>query len=148
MGVLEVHPWGSRNDSLEKPDRIVFDMDPDTAIDWTTLARTAVEIREQLEALGLESFIKTTGGKGLHVVVPIRAEHTWPVVKDFAHALVQKLEKRSPELYVTKMTKSIRKGRIFLDYLRNDRGSTAVAPFSTRARPGAQVALPLHWREL
>ena len=148
MGVLEVHPWGSRNDSLEKPDRIVFDMDPDTAIDWTTLARTAAEIREQLEALGLESFIKTTGGKGLHVVVPIRAEHTWPVVKDFAHALVQKLEKRSPELYVTKMTKSIRKGRIFLDYLRNDRGSTAVAPFSTRARPGAQVALPLHWREL
>jgi bifunctional non-homologous end joining protein LigD len=148
IGVLEIHPWGSRNDSLERPDRIVFDLDPDEAIDWKTLAGTAVSVRERLEALGLESFVKTTGGKGLHVVVPFRAEHDWPVVKNFAHAFVLKMEKEKPGLYVTKMTKSIRKGRIFLDHLRNDRGSTAVAPFSTRARPGAAVALPLHWREL
>jgi bifunctional non-homologous end joining protein LigD len=148
IGVLEIHPWGSRNDSLEKPDRIVFDLDPDEAINWKTLAGTAASVREKLKALGLESFVKTTGGKGLHVVVPFRAEHEWPVVKNFAHAFVLKMEKESPGLYVTKMTKSIRKGRIFLDYLRNDRGSTAVAPFSTRARPGAAVALPLHWREL
>jgi bifunctional non-homologous end joining protein LigD len=148
IGVLEIHPWGSRNDSLETPDRIVFDLDPDAAIDWTTLAATAVSIREKLEALGLKSFVKTTGGKGLHVVLPIRAEHAWPVVKEFAHAFVLEMEKQSPDLYVTKMTKAIRKGRIFLDYLRNDRGSTAVAPFSPRGRPGASVALPLHWKEL
>jgi len=148
MGVLEIHPWGSKNDSLEKPDRIVIDLDPDEAIAWKTLAATATRIREELEALDLQCFVKTTGGKGLHVVVPIRPEHTWPVVKEFTRALVLKMEKQTPELYVTKMTKAIRKGRIFLDYLRNDRGATAVAPFSPRARAGAAVALPLHWREL
>jgi bifunctional non-homologous end joining protein LigD len=148
MGVLEIHPWGSKNDSLEKPDRIVLDLDPDEAIDWKTLSATAANIREKLEAIDLECFVKTTGGKGLHVVVPIQAEHTWPVIKEFAHAFVLKMEKQAPDLYVTKMTKSIRRGRIFLDYLRNDRGATAVAPFSPRARPGAAVALPLHWREL
>ena len=148
MGVLEIHPWGSKNDSLEKPDRIVLDLDPDEAIDWKTLSATAANIREKLETIDLECFVKTTGGKGLHVVVPIQAEHTWPVIKEFAHAFVLKMEKQAPDLYVTKMTKTIRRGRIFLDYLRNDRGATAVAPFSPRARPGAAVALPLHWREL
>jgi bifunctional non-homologous end joining protein LigD len=148
MGVLEIHPWGARNDSLEKPDRIVFDLDPDAEIDWRTLAGTAALVRERLMAFGLESFVKTTGGKGLHVVAPIRAEHAWPAVKEFTHSLVLKMEKQSPDLFVTKMTKSIRKGRIFLDYLRNDRGATAVAPFSPRARPGASLALPLRWNEL
>jgi bifunctional non-homologous end joining protein LigD len=148
IGVLEIHPWGSRNDSLEKPDRIVFDLDPDAAIDWKTLTAAALKVRARLESLGLESFVKTTGGKGLHVVVPIRADHAWPIVKQFSHGLVLEMEKQDPSLYVTKMTKAIRTGRIFLDYLRNDRGSTAVAPFSPRARVGVPVAMPLHWREL
>ena len=148
LGVLEIHPWGARNVSLEKPDRIVFDIDPDEAIEWKTLATTAKALRAQLEKLGLESYLKTTGGKGLHIAVPIRAEHEWPVVKQFAHALVLGSEKKHPDLYVTKMTKALRKNRIYLDYLRNDRGSTAVAPFSPRARAGAPVALPLEWHEL
>jgi bifunctional non-homologous end joining protein LigD len=148
LGVLEIHPWGSRNDSLEKPDRIVFDLDPDAAIDWKTLTATAVQFRNRLESVGLRSFVKTTGGKGLHIVAPILAEHPWSVAKGFAHALVLEMEKKTPNLYVTKMTKAIRKDRIFLDYLRNDRGSTAVAPFSPRARARIPVAVPLHWREL
>jgi bifunctional non-homologous end joining protein LigD len=148
MGVLEIHSWGSRNDSLEKPDQIVIDLDPDEAIQWKTLAASAKELRELLKKMKLESFLKCTGGKGLHVVVPIRAENEWPVVKEFCHDLVRDMEQRKPELYVTKMTKAIRKNRIFLDYLRNDREATAIAPFSPRARTGATVALPLDWAEL
>jgi bifunctional non-homologous end joining protein LigD len=148
MGVLEIHPWGSKNESLEKPDRIIFDLDPDEAIDWKTLAATAEELRSRLENLDLKSFVKTTGGKGLHVVVPVRPENEWPVVKEFAHNVVLGIEKKNPGLYVTKMTKALRKNRIYLDYLRNDRGSTAVAPYSTRARAGAPVALPLDWKDL
>jgi bifunctional non-homologous end joining protein LigD len=148
MGVLEIHPWGSKNESLEKPDRIIFDLDPDEAIDWKTLAATAMELRSRLENLDLKSFVKTTGGKGLHVVVPIRAENEWPLIKEFAHDVVLGIEKKNPSLYVTKMTKALRENRIYLDYLRNDRGSTAVAPYSTRARPGAPVALPLDWKDL
>ena len=148
LGVLEIHPWGSKNNSLEKPDRIIFDMDPDEAIDWKTLSDTAKEFRARLEQLGLESFLKTTGGKGLHVVAPIRPENEWPLVKDFAHNIVLGMERKNPRLYVTKMTKALRKNRIYLDYLRNDRGSTAIAPYSPRARSGAPVALPLDWKEL
>jgi bifunctional non-homologous end joining protein LigD len=148
MGVLEIHPWGSKNDSLERPDRIIFDLDPDESIDWKTLAATANEFRARLEALGLQSFLKTTGGKGLHVVAPIRPENDWPTIKEFAHNFVLGFERKNPALYLTKMTKALRKNRIYLDYLRNDRGSTAVAPYSTRARSGAPVALPLNWKDL
>lgn len=148
MGVLEIHPWGAKNESLEQPDRIIFDMDPDEAIDWKTLAATAKEFRARLQDLGLESFLKTTGGKGLHVVAPIKPEYEWPEVKDFCHNVVLGMERKNPALYVTKMTKAIRKNRIYLDYLRNDRGSTAIAPYSTRARSGAPIALPLEWKEL
>lgn len=148
MGVLEIHPWGSKNESLEKPDRLIFDMDPDEAIDWKTLAETAKEFRARLEDLGLRSFLKTTGGKGLHVVAPIKPEYEWPEIKDFAHNIVLGMERKNPGLYVTKMTKAIRKNRIYLDYLRNDRGATAIAAYSTRARTGAPVALPLEWKEL
>lgn len=148
MGVLEIHPWGSKNESLEKPDRLIFDMDPDEAIDWKTLAATAKEFRARLEELGLQSFVKTTGGKGLHVVAPIKPEYEWPEIKEFAHNIVLGMERKNPGLYVTKMTKALRKNRIYLDYLRNDRGSTAIAPYSTRARSGAPVALPLDWKEL
>jgi bifunctional non-homologous end joining protein LigD len=148
MGVLEIHPWGSRNDSLDKPDRIVFDLDPDAAIRWQTLAATAAELRARLKTLGLACFLKHTGGKGLHVVVPMEAEHPWPVVKEFAHRVVLRMEKELPDLYVTKMTKAIRTGRIYLDYLRNDREATSIAPFSPRARSGAPVAITMDWSEL
>jgi bifunctional non-homologous end joining protein LigD len=148
MGVLEIHPWGSRNDSLDRPDRIIIDLDPDEAIQWETLAHAAKEVRGLLKEIHLESFLKTTGGKGLHVVIPIVAEHEWPAVKDFAHNLVLEMERRNPDLYVTKMTKAIRKNHIYLDYLRNDRDATAVAPYSPRARRGAPVAMPLRWNEL
>jgi bifunctional non-homologous end joining protein LigD len=148
LGVLELHPWGSRNTSLEKPDRIVFDLDPDPAIGWKKLAAAAAEVRERLKNMGLESFLKTTGGNGLHVVAPIRAENPWPVVKEFAHNLVLAMEKDAPDLYLTRMTKAARKGKIYLDYLRNKRGATSIAPYSPRARSGVPVALPLRWEEL
>lgn len=148
MGVLEIHPWGSRNDSLERPDRMIIDLDPDTAIDWKTLAQAAHEVRKMLKQAHLESFLKSTGGKGLHVVVPFNPEHEWPAVKEFAHNLVLEMERQQPELYVTKMTKATRKNRIYLDYLRNDRDATAIAPFSPRARRGAPVSMPLRWNEL
>jgi len=148
MGVLEIHPWGSRNESLDTPDRIVFDLDPDAAIGWKTLAKTALELKLRLKKVGLESFVKSTGGKGLHVVVPIRPDHEWPAVKEFAYKMVLELERENPELYITKMTKAKRKNRIYLDYLRNDRESTSVAPFSPRSRPGMPVSVTLAWKEL
>jgi bifunctional non-homologous end joining protein LigD len=148
MGVLEVHPWGSRNDDLEHPDRIIIDLDPDAAISWTRLAESAAEVRKQLKELGLESYLKSTGGKGLHVVVPIVPEYDWAVIKQLAHAFVLQMEKEQPGLYLTKMSKAARKERIFLDYLRNERGATAVAAFSPRARAGAPVSLPLNWSDL
>jgi bifunctional non-homologous end joining protein LigD len=148
MGVLEVHPWGSRNDDLEHPDRIIIDLDPDAAIAWPRLAESAAEVRKELKKLGLESFLKSTGGKGLHVVIPVVPEYDWAVIKQFAHAFVLKMEKDQPGLYLTKMSKAARKDRIFLDYLRNERGATAVAAFSPRARAGAAVSLPLDWGDL
>jgi len=148
MGVLEVHPWGSKNSDLEHPDRIIIDLDPDEAITWKQLAESAESVRNGLETIGLKSFLKTTGGKGLHVVVPITPEHDWTQVKAWTHAFAQAFEKEQPELYLTKMTKSARKGKIYIDYLRNERGATAVAPFSPRARPGAPVSVPLAWKEL
>ena len=148
IGVLEVHPWGSRNETLEQPDRIIFDLDPDEAIPWETLGASALEVRKRLNAIGLRSFVKSTGGKGLHVVAPIRPEHPWPAVKEFAHRFVLAMEKDAPALFLTKMTKAARARKIYLDYLRNERGSTAVAPYSPRARAGLPVAMPLDWSEL
>jgi bifunctional non-homologous end joining protein LigD len=148
IGVLEIHPWGSRNSSLEQPDRIIFDLDPDEAIHWQILADTARDLRARLKRFGLVSFAKLTGGKGVHVVAPIEPEHDWPTVKEFAHGVVLRMEKERPDLYVTKMTKAIRKDRIYLDYLRNDREATSIAPYSPRARRGAPVAVPLSWSEL
>jgi len=148
MGVLEVHPWGSRNDDLEHPDRIIFDLDPDEAIPWSTLCEAAAEVRKRLKRAGLESFLKTTGGKGLHIVAPIEPKLDWNAAKDATHNFVLSMEHRNPALYLTKMTKAARKGKIYLDYLRNDRGATAVAPFSPRARAGASVSLPLPWSAL
>jgi bifunctional non-homologous end joining protein LigD len=148
MGVLEIHPWGSKNDDLEHPDLIIFDLDPDEAIAWRTLADSAAEIRTYLADLGLKSFLKSTGGKGLHVVIPIAGTQDWSTVKQFAHNFALAIEQERPALYISKMSKSARKGRIFVDYLRNERGSTAVAPYSPRARSGTAVALPLSWDDL
>jgi bifunctional non-homologous end joining protein LigD len=148
MGVLEVHVWGSQNDDLEHPDRIVIDLDPDESISWKTLAASADETRDLFKKLGLKSFLKSTGGKGLHIVVPIEPEHDWPTIKQFAHSVALTLEKQQPTLYLTKMSKAARKGRIFIDYLRNERGATSIAPYSPRARAGATVSLPLSWSEL
>jgi bifunctional non-homologous end joining protein LigD len=148
MGVLEIHPWGSSNRDIEKPDRLVFDLDPDEAIPWKTLADSAQEVRSRLKQCKLESFLKTTGGKGLHVVAPIQPEHDWTVVKEFARAFANQMAADNKALYLTKMTKADRKGKIFIDYLRNDRGATSIAPFSPRARHGAPVAVPMDWEEL
>jgi bifunctional non-homologous end joining protein LigD len=146
MGVLEVHPWGSRSDDVEKPDRLIFDFDPAPDVQFAWVVEAALEMRQRLEKLGLESFLKTTGGKGLHVVAPIKRQHEWPLVKEFARAIATAMAVDS-DRYVTVMTKAKRTGKIFIDFFRNDRGSTAVAPYSTRARPGAPVATPLDWRE-
>lgn len=148
MGVLEVHPWGSTNDDLEHPDRLIFDLDPDESLPWPTLCSAAADVRKRLKRSGLESFLKTTGGKGLHIVAPINPKHDWLTVKEAAHNLVLAMERSNPALYLTKMTKSARVGKIYLDYLRNERGATAVAPFSPRARIGCTVSLPLPWTAL
>ena len=148
MGVLEIHPWGSRNEDLERADRITIDLDPDEALSWEVLGEAALEVRERLAGLGLESWVKTTGGKGLHVVVPIKADLDWTQIKEWTHGFVGLMERANPKLYLTKMTKAARVGKIYLDYLRNERGATAVAPYSPRARKGAGVAVPLRWEEL
>jgi bifunctional non-homologous end joining protein LigD len=148
MNVLEVHPWGSTNADLEHPDRIVFDLDPDDAVSWSTLCASAVEVKERLGKLGLRSFIKTTGGKGLHVVAPIRPKYEWERIKAFTHAFTLQMEQDNGKLYISKMTKAARKNKIFVDYLRNERDATAVAPYSSRARLGMSAALPLEWGEL
>ena len=148
ISVLEVHPWGSLGTNLEKPDRLVIDLDPDDSLAWATLAEAAAEVRKEFRKLGLESFLKTTGGKGLHVVVPIEPRLEWPDAKKFCHDFVLKMEAAHPARYLTKMTKAARVGKIYLDYLRNERGATAVAPWSPRARPEVGVAVPLMWSEL
>ena len=148
LGVLEIHPWGSKNEALDSPDRIIFDLDPDDAIPWEVLVDAALEVRRRLQRAGLKSFLKTTGGKGLHIVAPIQPDHTWAELKDTARRFVMGMERESPELYLTKMTKAARKGKIYLDYLRNERGATAIAPFSPRARAGMHISLPLPWSAL
>jgi bifunctional non-homologous end joining protein LigD len=148
MGVLEVHPWGSRNEALDWPDRIVFDLDPDPAVPFPVLAAIARALRQRLEKFKPDSFLKSTGGKGLHVVAPVEPGHEWETIKRFAHALVLELEAQDPKLYITRASKAERRNRIFLDYLRNDREATSVAPFSPRARSGAPVAMTLKWSEL
>ncbi len=148
MNVLEIHPWGSTNLDLEHPDRIIFDLDPDEAVSWPTLCESALEVRGRLKKLGLQSFVKTTGGKGLHVVAPIRPTLDWERIKAFTHAFTLQMEQDNGKLYISKMTKAARKNKIFVDYLRNEREATAVAPYSSRARLRMAAAVPLEWEEL
>jgi bifunctional non-homologous end joining protein LigD len=148
IGALEIHPWGSTIDALETPDRMVFDLDPDPGLPWGRVVEAAVAIRDDLDALGLQSFVKTTGGKGLHVIVPLAPRLGWDDVKAFAHGFAAAMVDESPDRYTTNPLKKERVGKVFLDYLRNGRGATAIAAYSTRARPGATVATPLAWSEL
>lgn len=147
-GVLEVHVWGSHLATVEQPDLIVFDFDPDPGIGWKAVVTAAVAMRDMLADLGLKSFVKTTGGKGLHVVAPVAPALEWDAVKEFTRAVATRFAARDPDRYLVNMSKAKRKGRIFVDYLRNGRGATAVAPYSTRARPGGQIATPLSWDEV
>ena len=148
MSVLEVHPWGSVASDLERPDRLIIDLDPDESLSWQVLTEAAEDVRKHLKKLGLESWVKTTGGKGLHVVLPIEPDLAWPEAKEFCHSFVRLLERGNPKLSLTVMTKAARVGKIYLDYLRNERGATAVAPYSPRARANVGVAVPLAWAEL
>jgi bifunctional non-homologous end joining protein LigD len=148
MGTLEFHTWGSRIDSLEKPDRLVFDLDPDETLDFEVVALAAAVIRGRLDELGLASLPLVTGGKGVHVVAPLRRTAEWPRVKTFAQAFATRLSADEPSVFTATMSKSRRRGRIFIDWLRNERGATAIAPYSTRARENAPVATPVSWDEL
>jgi bifunctional non-homologous end joining protein LigD len=148
MGVLEIHLWGSTKRTLEKPDRIIFDLDPDAGLAWERVAEGALLVRDLLAGMGLESWVKATGGKGLHVVLPVRPHHEWDAIKAFAHAVADEIVRRHPNAYTGNLAKRARHGKIFIDYLRNQRGSTAIAPFSARARAAAPVAVPLTWREV
>jgi bifunctional non-homologous end joining protein LigD len=148
FGVIEFHPWGCRIDNIEKPDRIVFDLDPDESLGWHSVVDAAFQVRDELEDLGIESFVRTTGGKGLHVVMAIERRHDWKEMKEFSHNVVRLLARKHPRRYTDNPQKPARKGKIFADYLRNGRGATAVASYSLRARAGAPVATPVPWEEL
>lgn len=147
-GALEIHPWGSRIDHLEQPDGLVFDLDPDEGIAWQEILRVAGTLRERLESLGLTPFLRTTGGKGLHLVVPIEPSAEWDRAKAFAKGVAEAHAKDDPQRLTTNMSKAKREGRIFIDYLRNGRGATAVASYTVRARQNAPVAVPIRWDEL
>ena len=147
-GVVEIHPWGSRYEKLEQPDRLIFDLDPGEGVRWGDMLDAARETRDFLGELGLQSFVKTTGGKGLHVVVPVEPTVDWEPAKEFTQSVAEALARKRPERYVAVMSKRLRRGRIFIDYLRNGRGATAVGPYSTRALPRASVSTPLAWEEL
>lgn len=148
FNAVELHGWGSRLPYWTKPDQLVLDFDPDPSLGFDAVVEAAHECRQLLEARGLRSFPKTTGGKGLHVVAPLAPVAGWASVKTFAHELAEELVRRRPERYLAKASKSARAGKIFVDWLRNARGATAVLPYSARMRPGATVAMPLRWSEV
>ncbi len=148
FGVVEIHLWGCTLKDMERPDQLVFDLDPDSGLPWEAVVEAAQEIRQRLKALKLGALLKLTGGKGLHVIAPLRPAADWTQVKSFARDFASALASDFPERFTASMSKRRRHGRIFIDYLRNGRGATAVAPHSTRARPAATVALPVTWEEL
>ncbi|WP_157220418.1 DNA ligase D [Flavisphingomonas formosensis] len=148
MGSIEFHGWGARIEDVEKADRLVFDLDPDEGLDFEAVRKAAFHFREILQQIGLETFPMVTGGKGIHVIAPLVPKAEWPEVKDFAHRLAQAVAQSDPENFTAALPKAQRKGRIFVDYLRNQRGATAVMPYSVRARSGAPVAAPISWKEM
>jgi bifunctional non-homologous end joining protein LigD len=147
-GVIELHPWQCAAKNVDKPDRMIFDLDPDPSVSLKQLIDGAHDVRQRMQALGLVPFLKTTGGKGLHVVVPMTPRYSFPAIKAFARAIAESMASDSPTKYISTMSKAKRAGKIFVDYLRNDVTATAVAPYSARAREGAPVSTPLAWEEL
>jgi bifunctional non-homologous end joining protein LigD len=145
---LEIHPWGSTIANWERPDTLVMDLDPGEDVAWASVIAAAEEVRGRLKSAGLVAFVKTSGGKGLHVVAPVKPNAEWPAAKAFAKSTADAMAADNPELYVSTIPKARRHGKILIDYLRNQRGMTAVAAYSTRARPGAPVSMPLAWNEL
>ena len=148
MNALELHPWGARIEDVEAPDRLVFDLDPGEGVAWADVQAAARDVRKEVEGLGMRCFLRLSGGKGLHVVVPIAPGPSWTEAKAFCEAFADALATQAPDRYVATASKAKRKGVIFIDWLRNGRGATSVASWSLRARAGAGVAVPLRWDEL
>ena len=148
MGILEIHTWNSRADRVDQPDRLVLDLDPGRDVSWAEVVEGARLVRTLLQQVGLESFPKTTGGRGIHVVVPLTPAADWDRCLDFARAVATAIEEHDAVRYTTNFAKAGRERKILIDYLRNNRTNTSVAAYSTRARPGAQVSVPLRWAEL
>ncbi|MEP7185185.1 MAG: DNA ligase D [Rhodanobacter sp.] len=148
MNTIELHPWGAKVDKPESPDRLVFDLDPGPGVTWKQVIAAARDVRDKLKLADLQSFVRLSGGKGLHVVVPIARGPSWDEVHAFCEAFAQTMAHQAPETYVATMSKAVRKRRIFIDWLRNARGATSVASWSLRARAGAPVAVPLRWEDL
>ncbi|MER9896092.1 DNA ligase D [Mesorhizobium sp. M0119] len=148
LGVVEIHIWGCTTDELEKPDQIIFDLDPDEGVDVKAVRAAALDIRSRLDELSLPNFVKTSGGKGYHVLVPLKPSADWDEVKGFAHEFARALEQGAPDRYTATLSKKARTGKIFVDYLRNGRGATTVAPYSSRAKKGATVSMPVTWAEI
>jgi bifunctional non-homologous end joining protein LigD len=148
MGAIELHPWGAKVDSIDYPDRMIFDLDPATDVPFEAVKLAAQDLRQRLEHKGLKSVLKCTGGKGLHVTVPLAGKDKWPEVKAFAGALAAEMVTAAPDAYIATMSKAKRTGKIFIDFFRNDYTATAVADYGVRARPGTPVALPIEWKEL
>jgi bifunctional non-homologous end joining protein LigD len=148
MSVLEIHTWNSHTSRLEEPDRVVFDLDPGPEVKWPDVVAAARLVRERLSQIGLTSFVKTTGGKGLHVVQPLVPGETWDQCFEFSRLVAESIAAAKPSKYTTAMPKAGREKKILLDYHRNHRGATSVSAFSTRSRPGAPVSMPVSWDEL
>ena len=148
FGAIEFHLWGCHIDDPEHPDRLVIDLDPDESLPWARVCDAAEILRDRLQAMGARVFLRTTGGKGLHLVVALAPGHDWPLVKGFAEAFARAMAKDQPSLFTAVSSKEQRKGRVYIDYLRNARGASAVASYSLRARPGFPVATPIEWEEL
>lgn len=148
MGVIEMHPWGSPVKRIDYPDRLIFDLDPDEGVDFEAVKLGAMDVRARLKALGIDSFVKTTGGKGLHITVPLDGKTKWPAAKEWAAGFADRMVAAVPDAYIATMSKAKRKGKIFIDYFRNDYTATAIADYSVRARKGAAVATPIRWEEL
>ena len=148
MGIIEIHTWNATDDTVECPNRIIFDIDPGPQITWKQVVAAAKLVRDVVETLGLNSWVKTTGGRGLHVVVPVKPEREWSECLAFARDVSEAIARTDPDLYTTTFAKARRQDKLLIDYLRNNRTNTAVAAFSTRARTGAPVSMPVSWRNL
>jgi len=148
MDVIEVHPWGATVDDIERPDMLVFDLDPGEGVEWQFVLDTALRLRDMLAQAELDSWPKTTGGKGLHVVLPAIPEMTWHTARDYAHTIAEHFAASDPKRYTSSSSRAGRSGKVFIDYLRNGRGNTAIGAYSPRARPGFPVAAPVTWRDV